>query len=551
MKFAQLCDDATAQALGTAWLLRELAPASEYGRRELEALTPFRPGEESAAQARAQRISELAQACEGARLDALRAAFGSAPDADGTIVRASMGSAPDDPESLELLRALDAMARVDALVDGVLAPCGNEVTATLARDLERGRSGTVAFYLDDAFDLKLREVRDAAGRAQADFDAAHGRLVAQIAAALGRERIDGDEFILMREDLRGGLPQHVRVVREAPTYLLCELDLDDALLALLARRDAAGDAVAQAEETVRERLAARIRESASELEGALSRFGQLDLLVTQARFARRHACSVPEILNHPRLEFRSGRFLALQAELEADARSYVPIDVELDDLAVLTGPNMGGKSVCLRTCGLIALLAAFGMPVPAESARVALFDELVWLGIGAEGEQGGLLSAFAREVLRLRDVLARPLARPLVLIDEFARTTNPAEGTAIVVATIGRLRARGAVGLVATHLDGVAAAAGVTHYAVRGLRNAPKRVIGGDLSAALAALAQAMDYSIGAVESAAEEHADAIALAELLGVEPQLVAAARSALAKNGKAANCSSSAKTTSQISE
>ena len=136
---------------------------------------------------------------------------------------------------------------------------------------------------------------------------------------------------------------------------------------------------------------------------------------------------------------------------------------------------MGGKSVALRTCGFVAVCAAFGLPVPAARARLGLFDRIAWLGIGREEPMGGLLSSFAREVLALKELLTSDAVRLLVLADEFARTTNPREGKALVVALLERLRARGACGLAATHLEGVAEAAGARHFAVRGLREIPGR----------------------------------------------------------------------------
>jgi DNA mismatch repair ATPase MutS len=119
----------------------------------------------------------------------------------------------------------------------------------------------------------------------------------------------------------------------------------------------------------------------------------------------------------------------------------------------------------------------------------------------------------------------------MVLADEFARTTNPREGKALVAALLERLRARGACGLAATHLEGVAEAAGARHFAVRGLREIP---IGPapDVEAALAALAGSMDYRLSEVTGDATARADAIALAALLGVDPAYVEAARAAFLK-------------------
>jgi DNA mismatch repair ATPase MutS len=237
-------------------------------------------------------------------------------------------------------------------------------------------------------------------------------------------------------------------------------------------------------------------------------------------------------LPEARLAFAQARFLPLESELDAAGRRFVPIDLELHDTAVLTGPNMGGKSVTLQTCGFVALCAVFGLPVPAASARTALFDQIAWVGLGRESQIGGLLSSFAREVLELKAILARGAARLLILADEFARTTTPHEGRALLIALLARLRDLGACGLLATHLAGIARAASVRHFAVRGLRGIPRHPPTNDVGQALEALADAMDYTIAEVPGDELPRGDAIALTALLGIDREFVDAAYRALVK-------------------
>jgi DNA mismatch repair protein MutS2 len=163
---------------------------------------------------------------------------------------------------------------------------------------------------------------------------------------------------------------------------------------------------------------------------------------------------------------------------------------------------------------------------------VPLFAEIAWLGVGSseESEPDGLLSSFAREVVRLRDVLAQRNLKRLVLLDEFARTTTPREGRALLIAVLERLREERACGLAATHLGGVAEAAGTRHYAVRGLRGIPKRPATTDLRRTLETLAASMDYTLEEVSGDRTREADAIALASLLGIDESVIEAAQRAL---------------------
>lgn len=519
MRFANVVDSTTASALDVAWLNAQLEPLSEPGRRAYEAFAPLRPGQEPEAQARAAAIAELANRIDSAEVDAMRDALRTMPDPLPALSRVAMGDALEDTNLLELLRFLEVAQRLHAYI-----PAAAEVQR-VAHLLERGRAGKFGFYLSEKFDASLASVRDQAQRAQAEFDTARGRLAQRVAQELGREEISGGEFIVMRDTLTT-LPKDVRVVREAPTYLLCELDLDDPALEALRRRDTAAALLAATEEAVRARVSKEVREYAQALDALVEAVGEFDLRLAQVRFTQQHSCVPPRIVTERCVRFSNGRYLPLQFELETQGRRYEPISLDLFDAAVLTGPNMGGKSVALRTCGFIALLAAFGIPVPADSAECALFDEIAWLGIGAQEELGGLLSSFAREVVRLNELLARRCAKALLLIDEFARTTTPHEGKALLVALIRALRRRERLAFIATHLAGIASDAQARHFAVRGLRDVPKGAPTGDLQAALASLADSMDYAVVEVGDAGAPQADAVALAHLLGLDDDIVAEA-------------------------
>jgi len=532
MNSERLLDGISAQAVGFTWLREALEPAGIYGEAQFRVLVPFVPGQEVQARERAARIFRIASELDPAVLDEVRETARHVPDASGAVARASMGDPLDDVSLLELQRFFDACERLDALTARCdeLPPTADEPMRACARALAAGRAGRFGFYLDERFDASLAASRETLARAQAEYDSARGRARAVVAAALDRE-ISLPEFIVMRDDLHVPLPPGVRVVRETPTYLLCELDADDAVLAALRRRDEAAAAVASTESAVRERLSATIRAHAAALDTAMRAFGEVDVLAAAARFAQQYRCTVAQVEPAGILEIEGARFLPLEVELEREGRSFTPIDLHLDDMAVLTGPNMGGKSAALRACGFAAVCVAFGIPVPAQRARLGLFADVAWLGIGGDNESdGSLLSSFAREVVQLREVLARDARPRLVLIDEFARTTTPREGKALVIATIERLRELGACGLVATHLGGVAEAAGARHFAVRGLRGIPTAPAAENLDRALEALAASMDYTLEEVSSDRAREADAIALASLLGIDARVIDAAYRAM---------------------
>ncbi|MGA2759784.1 MAG: hypothetical protein ABSF08_05635 [Candidatus Cybelea sp.] len=534
MKVLDLLDAASAELLGFDWLVNAVAPTSPYGSRLFAELVPFRPGNEAAAESRARDIAEIAEQLHPDQVSGARALLEQLPDIAGVIARASMGEMLDDPSFLEVSRFCEMLERVDALLpaNALESRIASEATRAVTAALAPGRNEAAGFYLSDAFDAELAAARAACAQAQAEVDAARGREQERVARALGREEVAGDEFIVMRSELRGALPEGVRVVRDSATYLLCALKYGESSRRALERREVAFDGVAALEERVRLHLSSIVREHAAGLGTAAGALGELDVSIAAVRYCQSHQCTAAVVSHEFALHFERARFLPLEAELAVAGRRYVPIDLHLRGAAVLTGPNMGGKSLALQTCGFLALCAAFGLPVPAANARIALFDQIAWLGTGLRERSGGLLSSFAREVTSLKEILERFAPRLLILVDEFARTTTPDEGKALVVALTERLRQRNACALIATHLQGVGAAAGVAHFAVRGLKGLRTPPAARDLKGALDALAASMDYTIAEVGGDDASHADAIALAELLGLDSEFVEAARRALSQ-------------------
>lgn len=497
MKLHGLLDDQSAERLGFLWLRSAVAPVSAYGERRFSELRPYRAGEERLASERARGIAQRADAMDPESVEGGLTVIAGLPDVAAIVARAAIGDVLEDADFYELLHFCHGAERLDGIA--------NAATRVVASALAPGRCAGSAFYLADAFDDALSAARSAMSDAQAELEAVRGRERAAAAQALGRDEIAGDEFIVMRTDLRGPLPPGVRVQREAATYLSCALEYGTPSLQALERREAAIASVADAEARARRRLSAIVHDHAAGLNDATDAIGALDVTMSAVRYAQRYRCTAPECVEEPVLAFQAGRFLPLQEQLERAGRSFVPIDFALDGSAVVTGPNMGGKSVAMQTCGFIALAAAFGLPVPAQRARVGLFDRIAWLGIGREEQFDDLLSSFATEIVTLKAILDSGADRLAIFVDEFARTTSPGEGIALTVALLERLREMRACAVAATHLPGIAKAAQVRHFAVR-------------------------DYRIMEVEGDEQSDGEAIALAQSLGMDGRFISAAQRAL---------------------
>lgn len=181
-----------------------------------------------------------------------------------------------------------------------------------------------------------------------------------------------------------------------------------------------------------------------------------DLLQAKARLAILLEAAVPHLSEDGVLDVRKARNPVLQLHFmeEPDGRAVVPLTLTLGKdyrTLVITGPNAGGKSVAMKTVGLLVLMLAHGLPVPADPAsRFSLFDRLL-VDIGDQQSIEEDLSTFSSHVTHLRHMVAEADERTLVLIDEAGTGTDPAEGGGLAQAVLERLTEAGARTLVTTH----------------------------------------------------------------------------------------------------
>ncbi len=200
----------------------------------------------------------------------------------------------------------------------------------------------------------------------------------------------------------------------------------------------------------------RLREHAREISVMAEVLGRIELLFAKADFAVEFRCSVPR-LSPPsarRLILREARHPLLEDILRPKRKPVVPVSVSLEGeerTLLISGPNTGGKTVALKTIGLLALMAHAGLPVPAGDAEFPLFDQVL-ADIGDHQSLQESLSSFSAHIGSVRRMLERATADSLVLLDELGRATDPEEGGALGVVLLETFRARGAFTLASTHL---------------------------------------------------------------------------------------------------
>lgn len=219
-------------------------------------------------------------------------------------------------------------------------------------------------------------------------------------------------------------------------------------------------------------LTERLRAHATEIDSSAAVIGRLDLLFGKARFASEFECVVPRLSpeENRRLALKKARHPLLEDVLRKQKKQVVPISLELEEKCrtlLISGPNTGGKTVSLKTAGLLALMTQAGLPVPAEVAEFPVFEQVL-ADIGDNQSIQESLSTFSAHIERIREMLEDATADSLVLLDELGRATDPEEGGALGVAILDRFRAYGTFTLASTHLLAIKIYGATTEGVVNG-----------------------------------------------------------------------------------
>ncbi len=197
-----------------------------------------------------------------------------------------------------------------------------------------------------------------------------------------------------------------------------------------------------------------LRPRLPEIAEAAETLARLDFVRAKARFALANECVKPILSDRPGIGLRRARHPLLAQALAREGKQVVPLDLTLTEgkyLLVISGPNAGGKSVCLKTVGLLQYMLQTGFLIPAsENSETGIFRS-IFLDIGDEQSIDNDLSTYSSHLVNMKTMLRQADDRSLVLIDEFGSGTEPVMGGAIAEAVLQELERKRVFGVITTH----------------------------------------------------------------------------------------------------
>ena len=441
--------------------------------------------------------------------------IGSARDIDPIVSRASRGGRLDAGELWTIVETLIAAGR--------LADALREIERPLLHQLYRELAPLPALR------MRLEHSVDATGALLDSASPALGSL--RRAVRLAHERLKTRLDALIRSDVASALQEPLITMRNGRYVVPVRAEARSRVKGIIHDQSGSGQTLfvepmigvemanawreaelaAQAEEErVLDELTAAVAGEAEGLEVTLDALARLDLWTCRARLAEELDAVRPTLATEQTVSLLSARHPGIEGDV-------VPIDIRLGDgytALVITGPNTGGKTVALRTVGLLALMHQSGLHVPAASGSVLpIFDDVL-ADIGDEQSIAQSLSTFSGHLRTIVRIVEHAGERTLVLLDELGAGTDPTEGSALAQALLDHFIESGSL-VVAT-----------THYAeIKTYAHNEPRARNASVAFDLASLAPTYHLTIGLPGTS-----QAFAIAERLGLPSALVADARSRL---------------------
>ena len=467
--------------IGFEFIKSKMLPATPFGAELVKSIRPFRKDERDILETELSNLNKLSSNYEEVKSDinTIRRIFMQMKDVRGSI-KFGRDNTLSDIELFEIKILLMQLEKLKPVVERVSDELGLDgffiEPVSIAVDIldpDKRRIPTFSIY--DEYSDTLKEIR----KKKRDIEL----------------MMQGDEALFD--------------------------ELKDERLSITAKEE-------KEERRIREELSIKLRPYFDTVINNINTVARLDLLIEKHRVSKLYPSCLPQITKDT-LILKDTTNPYICDILESKRLKFTPVSIEMGlGTTVLTGANMGGKSVTLKTVALNTYLALCGFFVYAVSASIPAFDEIIMISEESQSVAKGL-SSFGAQIVELKNLL-NEIENKFVfaILDEFARGTNPKEGESLVRGLVSLLNTKKTVSLLVTHFDHVAELS-KSHYQVKGLQGVSEDKISSSLltksddDAKITAISQFMNYGIFKVDKDAKPPKEALMICRLLGLQNELL----------------------------
>lgn len=387
--------------------------------------------------------------------------------------------------------------------------------------LDPEKTGIKTFYIYDNYSEKLSEIRRFKAEAERHHDEAKRTLMKSLQEELEIEIRSSGEINVSRNDeqILPLLKNHPCFQVSGETYINITFKMKptEEMSHFQKLIEAFKDEETIEESKILEALSFKIGQRGQEILEDMDATGEFDLLIAKVYLANSYNGVRPIISETTIFSLENGRHPIVEDALKKKGKSFTPISLKLSSgVALITGANMGGKTVSLKLSGLLLIMMHYGLFVPAEYMEAPMC-EFVYIIAGDEQSIDQGLSTFGAEMKGIKEAIDKADKTGLLLIDELARGTNPQEGHAISSSIIDYLMKRKAMTLITTHFDGLVKS-GITHLQVKGLRHLDYTNLENPEN-----ISQYMDYTLIEITDTCAVPKDAINIARLMGLPEEII----------------------------
>lgn len=505
-----------------------------FGARLKKSLRVFKADEQSALEAHYKMLGHLKEMIEKhpVTFKRVRDVLSHFKNIELSVERVYSGEVLSTTELFEIKNFAIQSKRLFDLTEDLDLKIKIDPMHALLHILDPDDLGINSFFIYDSYSEKLKTIRTQLKDYQQDYFKIRKEKRIKLSNELGIKIRPNDEVSIDKKEtaLMDLLNQHESFMYISDslmhkTYKVLHKNNEEMIASLKADET-------EEEYQVRIHLTKDIEGLLEEIRYNIAAIGQLDLFMGKAYFAKAYQMVEPKFSNGFKLE--AGIHLKVSNRLKEDHLDYMPISITLEEgTTVITGANMGGKTICLKLIGQMIMMAQYGLFVPCKSFEFKPVDFIFIAAKDGQSIDEGL-SSFGAEITQISEVIQKD--HGLILIDELARGTNPKEGYAISKAIINHMKNKSSFTVITTHFDGLADDEEVLHLQVRGLADVDFEDLKIDIDAnSLERIHSKMDYTLKVIQTKEEVPKDALKISKLMGMDERILEDAKRILMKEVK----------------